>query len=349
VDEPAWLRLRAARVLAAAELNEDAAPYLQPFTRETTPLVAGLLAAEVAWESEDPDGSAWILRQLSLDHPGNPWVAEAEARHLARVAGDDAARESWIRLAGEGSPVAGVALGTSLREELEPEVLRAAVRGGLERLSRGEQGVASRRATRAVDADALAAGRDLEEAWVMERIASDREAVADLLDQMVFRTDWGPAELARLRDIYPASALLARLDTRLALRQGRLDRARREVERLLDLQPRDAEVHGLYGEILEAQDRTEAARSSYARALEIDAAAPGVFQALTRLHGASGTLEVLLERVRRLRTLSPGDSLRLAHEVELLHRLGRLEEARALADSVRAGGSLPSRDLGGEA
>ena len=47
------------------------------------------------------------------------------------------------------------------------------------------------------------------------------------------------------------------------------------------------------------------------------------------------SLEELLAQVRRLRVRLPGSRLLVEHEIEVLQRLGRLEEAAALAQKLR--------------
>src|SRR5690606_40236935 len=66
------------------------------------------------------------------------------------------------------------------------------------------------------------------------RRSSDLEA---LLHRLVFDTEWGPAELARLRGAHPGSLHLAEVDIRLAVRQGDAERAVREAEHLIRMQP----------------------------------------------------------------------------------------------------------------
>ena len=137
--------------------------------------------------------------------------------------------------------------------------------------------------------------------------------------------------------MYPGSVFLARVDVRLALANGNLERARMEVERLLRLQPGHGDTHALHGRVLEAMGIPDRARVSYGRSFELAPDAPEAFEALVRIHRSEDSLADLLDRVRRLRAISPDSATLLGHEIELLHRLGRLDEARALTGTDEGG------------
>jgi tetratricopeptide (TPR) repeat protein len=163
--------------------------------------------------------------------------------------------------------------------------------------------------------------------------AQRRHALASLVratvDTVVFHTAWGPGELEPLQQAFPGSPLLERVAADLAARQGRDSLALARYDALLARQPADPELHAARAAVAERNGRRAEAVAGYERSLELDPAGPA-FRALVRLRQADGTLEVLLAQVRRLRLALP-DQPDLAHyEIEVLQRLGRLEEAAAL-------------------
>lgn len=163
--------------------------------------------------------------------------------------------------------------------------------------------------------------------------AQRRHALAGLvratLDTVLFHTAWGPGELEPLRLAFPGSPLLERVAADLAARQGRDSLALARYDALLARQPADAALHAARAAVAERDGRLAEAMAGYARALELDPGGPA-FRALVRLRQADGTLEVLLAQLRRLRLALPDQPDLAQYEIEVLQRLGRLEEAAAL-------------------
>lgn len=158
-----------------------------------------------------------------------------------------------------------------------------------------------------------------------------RETLIAVLDTIVFETDWGVAELEQLRRAYPRSLLFRRYAVDLAARDGRHEEALAEYDRLITMRADDVDLQLARARTLEALGRTEEARAAYTRTLELEPENVEVFRALVRLRQADDTLTALLEQVRRLRTLFPDLDALMDREIELLHRLGRLTEAREAA------------------
>lgn len=168
-----------------------------------------------------------------------------------------------------------------------------------------------------------------------ERAALD-STLRVVLDTVVFRTPWGPGELAQLLIAHPRQPLLERYAAELAARGGDDSVALARYDDLLRQRPSDAAVQRDRAAVLERDGRRDAARDGYARALDLAPADTLVFRALVRLDEPDGRLAELLAQVRRLRIRMPDARVLGEHEVELLQRLGRLAEAQAAARALEA-------------
>jgi tetratricopeptide (TPR) repeat protein len=158
-----------------------------------------------------------------------------------------------------------------------------------------------------------------------------RETLTMVLDTVIFETSWGAEELERLRRTYPRSAFFRRYEADLAYRKGRLEDALGGYDHLLALQSRNVDLQTARAETLAALGRPVEARAAYTRILELTPGAEEPFRALIELHQGEGTLSALLEQVRRLQILHPDLEELIEREIELLHRLDRLDEAREVA------------------
>ena len=99
--------------------------------------------------------------------------------------------------------------------------------------------------------------------------------------------------------------------------------------------PDDADLQRERAEALERAGRAAEAATSYARALDLEPESEPTFRSLLRLRQATGTLDALLRQVRRLRVALPDSRVLPDREIELLHRMGRLDEAAAVAQRLR--------------
>jgi|GEM_PF-5056044 len=158
-----------------------------------------------------------------------------------------------------------------------------------------------------------------------------RGTLVALMDSVVFETGWGAEELAQLRRAYPSSLFLRRYEADLAARRGRLEEALRGYDRLLRARPTDVNLQIGRAETLEGLGREDEARATYIRLLELVPGDESVFRALVRLERTDEGLERLLVQIRRLQRLHPDLAELIDREVEVLHRLDRLDEARRAA------------------
>lgn len=156
-------------------------------------------------------------------------------------------------------------------------------------------------------------------------------ALRQALDVVVLRADDGDAELARLQRTYPGSALLDRYAARRAVLDGRLAEAADRYDKLVHDAPADTMLQRERAAVMVQLDRPADAIAGYERLLDMRPEDPNAFHALLRLRGADGSLQALLAQVRRLRVRLPDSPVLLDHEIELLHRLDRPEEAARLA------------------
>lgn len=215
--------------------------------------------------------------------------------------------------------------------------LRDSLRATIDRLAGLERGML--RSMQAGDSAAMA-GAD-------QRRVAIRTTLDSLLERAVLRTAWGPAELHRLRTQYAGSRVLDTYAVRLRLREGEPGAALELVDQLIGRDAGQAGVHVLRGRALEALGRDHEAWLAYLRALDLEPGAEAPFRRLVRLarreSAAPDAMERLLGHVRRLQRLA-GDGAALGpvlrdREVELLQRMGRLEEAWSAQDT--AGGGRP--------
>ena len=160
--------------------------------------------------------------------------------------------------------------------------------------------------------------------------------VRAVLDTVVFETSWGPAELEQLQRAYPGSPLLGRYAAALEARHGDDSAALARYADLVREAPADTLIQRERAALLERLGRGADAALGWARVLDLDPDDTTAFRALVRYHERSGTLETLLAQIRRLRVGLPASRLLGEHEIEVLQRLGRLEEAAAVAKRLEA-------------
>ncbi len=152
-----------------------------------------------------------------------------------------------------------------------------------------------------------------------------------LLDTVVLQRPWGGNVLSRFRAEYPGSLLLDRYDAALLAQQGHDSLALLRYTGLLRKTPEDIELQLARAVLLQRMGKPQEAQIAYERALELNPNDTTAYEALMKQHDQSGTLNVLLLQIRRLRARKPELSVLFDREIELLHRLGRLNEAAELA------------------
>lgn len=170
------------------------------------------------------------------------------------------------------------------------------------------------------------------------RTVEARELLVALMDTIVFETEWGGAELERLRRRYPTSSFFLRYEAEVRKRGDDLEGALSIVDRLLGMRPTVAELQREKAGLLEALGRAEAAIAAHTRALELEPGNEESFRALVRLRQENGTLPALLEQIERLRTIHPEILELVEREREVLHRMGRVTgglEVSRISEGVR--------------
>lgn len=170
---------------------------------------------------------------------------------------------------------------------------------------------------------------------VIQEHAQRLTRVRALLDTVVFTTPTGPEYLARLRARYPSSALFELVAARLFVGTGRADSALIVLERVAFRMPASLDVQVGLADAHEALGDTAEAIRALTRALEIEPSDEAIFERLLALRRAEDSLNQLLAQVRRLQLRLPDARRLIEREVELLHRLGRLDEARTAAARLR--------------
>ena len=192
-----------------------------------------------------------------------------------------------------------------LAQDSSTLALRRRVWDGMRALERAEQHLITQRTSRP----------DTGAAHLLAEVRFD-------LDTLVFATTGGPAELDQLRLAFPGSPLLDRYAARLDERTGRTEAALTEVERLIWRDPADVELQRARARLLVATHRPREARDAYARALDLAPEDDSTFRSLQELSEHLGTLDVLLDQIRRLRIRLPASRILADHETEVSQRLG---------------------------
>ena len=166
---------------------------------------------------------------------------------------------------------------------------------------------------------------------VLERRAVARARIAAGLDSLLAKGAPGRVAIKRLAADWSGADQVQRADVRAALGAGDAADALASVDRLSSAAPRDTQLLSWRVEALEALGHpAEALRARQAR-FEIAPNDIGAWRPLLAAHEAAGSLPRLRESLGRLRLLFPDSRIVREHEIEVLHRLGRLEEAARIA------------------
>ena len=118
----------------------------------------------------------------------------------------------------------------------------------------------------------------------------------------------------------------------MAEREGNDSTALVVYDAVLRRDPTDAATQAARAALLARTGRASESLDAYTRALDLTPEDDGAFRALQRARQADGSLELLLAQIRRLRVRLPRSRVLVDHEIEVLQRLGRLQEA---ADTAR--------------
>lgn len=172
---------------------------------------------------------------------------------------------------------------------------------------------------------------------LLDRRARARMRVLAGLDTLLALGAPGRTAIRALALDWPGVDEVRRAEVRAALVAHDATDALRVVERLAVTVPRDTQFLRWRAEALDALARApEALRARQAR-FELAPDDPEAWKELLRAHEAAGTLPRLRESLGRLRLLYPDSRAVREHEIEVLHRLGRRDEAARIAADTTAG------------
>lgn len=169
---------------------------------------------------------------------------------------------------------------------------------------------------------------------VARRYGEARAGLDALLQALEAEGAWGTRRFLTLRAVYPESPMLLEAAARRAGRAGQRDTAIALYGRLLRREPSNVTWQRLRAGHLADAGQREAARRAYAVALDLEPLHEETFRSSVRLATSDDALEKLLAQIRRHRVAAPADRLLGEREVELLQRLGRPDEAAAVAKSL---------------
>lgn len=170
----------------------------------------------------------------------------------------------------------------------------------------------------------------------LERRGVARARIAAGLDSLLVAGEAGRSAIVALAADWPGADQVQRSVVRAAFRAGDAADALATVDRLAVAVPRDTQFLRWRAEALDALDRpAEALRARQAR-FELAPDDLAAWPALLAAHERAGSLPRLRTSIGRLRLLYPESAAVREHEIEVLHRLGRREEAARLsADTTR--------------
>ncbi|NIP57194.1 MAG: tetratricopeptide repeat protein, partial [Gemmatimonadetes bacterium] len=333
LDEPGEAELALTDVYLAAGDTASATAVLRRMDPSARGRAVLLRAARKSEELALPDLARAVYDALLERNPEDLMALEGAGR-ATEAAGDTAAALHLYRRAMARDSVGPEpALGLLRLGAPDPDsariLLGAAAWRGIERLGRYELGVAASIRGPA-DARRLARARP-----AIERTAELRRTVETVLDTLVFETDWGPSELHRLRRAFPDTRILETYATRLAARQGRDSVALARSRALLRRHPEAVDLHRLRARLLQRTEGPEAALSAWRQALDLEPEDGTIFRESLEAHRAAGRLEELLVQIERLRIIDDESRVLAEFHIELLHRMGRLEEAAEVARDLR--------------
>lgn len=171
----------------------------------------------------------------------------------------------------------------------------------------------------------------------LERRARARAAVVAGLDTLLRLGPRGRTAIRALAADWPGADLVRRYEIRAALLAPDATEALRLAEQLGTTVPRDTEVIGWRADALDALGRAEEALRARQARFELAPEDAGHWRDLLAAHTAANSLPQLRLSLARLRLLYPHSKVLREHEVEVLHRLGRNEEAARIAADTTGG------------
>jgi tetratricopeptide (TPR) repeat protein len=193
-----------------------------------------------------------------------------------------------------------------------------------------------------IDAGAMRGARPTDDPVAANRV------LREVLDTMVFHTAWGAGELDALRAAYPQSGLLRLYAARVAFDGGRTTDALQLYDVAVSREPANVDAQLGRARALLRLGREREALSAAERALDLEPERQDVFRLRLQMAEQAGGAEMerLLAQIRRLRERLPKSRVLAEHEVELLQRLGRLDEAAGVARAANIAPPPPPRQTG---
>ena len=209
-------------------------------------------------------------------------------------------------------------------EDLDP-----LVRPAVDRL-RVALGEVARTDRELMPADGLGTLRAADDA-VLDQRARARARVMAGLDELLAAGPRGRTAIRFLAAEWTGNDPVQRAEVRAAILAADHGDALALVDRLALTAPRDTQFLRWRADALDALGRpADALRTRQAR-FELAPGDEAGWEALLRAHEANGSLPRLREHLARLRLVYPASAAIREHEIEVLHRLGRRDEAARLA------------------
>lgn len=170
---------------------------------------------------------------------------------------------------------------------------------------------------------------------VLARRDRARARIARDLDSLLAAGPAGRVAIRRAATAFPSVDLVRRAEIRAAVLAGAFGDASRLIDRLQATMPRDTQLVRWRADIDDALGRDADALRARQAYWELAPEDDGAWRALVRAHERAGSLARLRESVARLRILHPTSTIVRDEEIEVLHRLGRYDEAARVAAAAR--------------
>lgn len=135
----------------------------------------------------------------------------------------------------------------------------------------------------------------------------------------------------RLHEQYDSNIWVKQQIAGALIRNGKTTQAEEVLLSAARLNPDDVEIHQETAELFEQSGNDERAIISWERALGTDQKNEPAYRNLIRLHRKKGTLEDLCDRWMAQYRANPDNEILKEYLIDALHRAGRSEEARAIA------------------
>jgi len=165
----------------------------------------------------------------------------------------------------------------------------------------------------------------------LERRTHLRAEVMRNLEVLLAAGPAGRTEIQRLAVEFPSADLVRRAEIRAAFVADEPDEVLALADRMRISVPRDTQLLRWRAEAYEALGRQAEALQARQARWELAPEDGEAWRALVRAHERAGSLERLRESVARLRLLHPASTVVREQEMEILHRLGRYDEAARVA------------------